>query len=248
MLEQQVIEEWISKKNMPRVLSLDGFHSVKHAMRFGAEILQIITSNHEALVSLSTSHASDVAYQLLTDVQTVSRETIKKLTGAIHPTETAALALKPTWDLSTVLSRSRIAPAVLLENPRNLGNLGAAIRVAAGMQSSGVVSLGDVDPWHANVIRGSAGLHYALPVAHIQSLSNIEGPILAFDADGQDIRTSTVPSNAALAFGSERHGISEDLRNRADLVLSFPMRPGVSSYNLTTTVAMALYHWTATSK
>ena len=53
----------------------------------------------------------------------------------------------------------------------------------------------------------------------------------------------TYEDDAVLAFGSERHGLSAGVRARADLVVSLPMRPKVSSYNLTTSVAMGLYHW-----
>ena len=46
-----------------------------------------------------------------------------------------------------------------------------------------------------------------------------------------------------LAFGSERHGLSDGIRARADHLVALPMEPQVSSYNLATSVAMALYHW-----
>jgi TrmH family RNA methyltransferase len=67
--------------------------------------------------------------------------------------------------------------------------------------------------------------------------------VFALDADGADIADVRIPSDAVLAFGSERHGLSAAMRERADQLVSLPMRPLVSSYNLTTSVAMALYHW-----
>nr|MBA3583830.1 rRNA methyltransferase [Gemmatimonadota bacterium] len=44
-----------------------------------------------------------------------------------------------------------------------------------------------------------------------------------------------------LAFGSERRGLSGAILDRADLVVGIPMREGVSSLNLVTAVAVALY-------
>ena len=67
--------------------------------------------------------------------------------------------------------------------------------------------------------------------------------MIAFDAGGERLRDVRIPDDAVLAFGSERHGLSPEVRERADLVVSLPMRPKVSSYNLTTSVAMGLYHW-----
>ena len=50
-----------------------------------------------------------------------------------------------------------------------------------------------------------------------------------------------VPPGAILAFGTERHGASEELLSRASRRLAIPMMPGVSSLNLATSVAVALY-------
>ena len=40
-------------------------------------------------------------------------------------------------------------------------------------------------------------------------------------------------------------GLSDELRARTDHLVSLPMRPQVSSYNLATSVAMTLFHWSA---
>ena len=44
-----------------------------------------------------------------------------------------------------------------------------------------------------------------------------------------------------LAFGTERHGISAELLERADARVAIPMRAGVSSLNLATSVAVTLF-------
>ncbi|HWT93945.1 MAG TPA: TrmH family RNA methyltransferase, partial [Solirubrobacteraceae bacterium] len=50
-----------------------------------------------------------------------------------------------------------------------------------------------------------------------------------------------VPPGALLAFGTERHGLSDALLAQADARVRIPMRAGVSSLNLATAVAAALY-------
>ncbi|MGB8649871.1 MAG: TrmH family RNA methyltransferase, partial [Mycobacteriales bacterium] len=97
-----------------------------------------------------------------------------------------------------------------------------------------------LDPWHPAVVRGAAGLHFALPVLAC-ALDEVTGPVLALDADGD--RLGEVPDDAALVVGSERAGVSAAVRARADAVVSLPMRPGVSSLNLATAVSAALYAW-----
>ncbi|MET9226705.1 TrmH family RNA methyltransferase [Lentzea sp. NPDC003310] len=215
---------------------LEGFHAVKHALRFGADVHKLTTTDLAATIRLAETHAPDLCEQFAA-AQEVSEDQFKRrfLTGRIHPTGVAGLANRPE------LPFDREAPIVLLDNPRNLGNFGAAIRVAAGLDAGGVIATGDVDPWHPAVLRGSAGLHFALPVARATSL-DFSGELIAFDADG-DLLKGPIPDDAVLAFGSERHGISDEVRARASRIVSLPMRETISSYNLTTSVAMGLYHW-----
>ncbi|MFI6098534.1 TrmH family RNA methyltransferase [Lentzea sp. NPDC051213] len=213
---------------------LEGFHAVKHALRFGAHVHPLITTDLAAAISLAETHAPDLREQFAAATE-VDQAAFKIRAGRMHPTGVAGFAEQPD------LPFDRNAPIVLLDNPRNLGNFGAAIRVAAGLDAGGVLSTGDVDPWHPNVIRGSAGLHFALPVAKTETL-DFAGELIAFDADG-DLLTGPIPDNAVLAFGSERHGLSPEVRAKAARIVRLPMRDRVSSYNLTTSVAMGLYHW-----
>jgi RNA methyltransferase, TrmH family len=220
---------------------LEGFHAVKHAVRFGAPVEPLVTLSRSALLGLAQSHAPDLLDRF-DHAREVDKAEFTRLVGRPHPTGVAGFAARPAVDVAGLV-KDRDTPLVLLDNPRNLGNFGAVIRVAAGLGAGGVLSIGDVDPWHPNVLRGSAGLHFALPVGKLDTLDGIEGPVFALDADGDDIADVRIPSNAVLAFGSERHGLSEAMRERADHLVSLPMRSLVSSYNLTTSVAMALYHW-----
>ncbi|MFJ6670669.1 TrmH family RNA methyltransferase [Actinosynnema sp. NPDC091369] len=198
----------------------------------------VVVLDRDKAVALARSHAPDLV-EIFERAEVVSAAGFERVVGRSHPTGVGGVAERPAVDLAA----GRGGPLVLLDNPRNLGNFGAVIRVAAGLGAGGVVSLGDVDPWHPNVLRGSAGLHFALPVARLGGLDEVGGTVIAFDADGQALRDVRIPDDAVLAFGSERHGLSAEVRARADLVVSLPMRPKVSSYNLTTSVAMGLYHW-----
>jgi len=208
----------------------------------------VVCSSPAAALSLVNSHAPDIGPAIEALITPVDKPMLRELVGSVHPTEIAALASKPSYAADTLVRKPRKTPLVLLDNPRNLGNFGAVIRVAAGMRAAGVVSIGDLDPWHTTILRGSAGLHYAVPVARVSEISTVEGTVIAFDAGGVDATKVRIPSDAVLAFGSERHGLSQAMRERADELVSIPMRHGVSSYNLTTSVAMALYQWTLDSE
>jgi TrmH family RNA methyltransferase len=136
---------------------------------------------------------------------------------------------------------------VLLEEPRNLGNIGACIRVAAAADAAGVITTGAQDPWHPEVLRGAAGLHFALPVVRIVEPTFDDRRLIAIDPEGDAFDPARLPSRAVLAFGTERHGISEGLLAHSDHRASIPMRTGVSSLNLATSVAAVLFAWRLTS-
>lgn len=227
---------------------LDGFHALKHAVRFGAEIPVAVGTDRAATLALADDLAPDVRAALDALLTEVPEETYRALVPRPHPTGVAALALRPARaaQLASLARLPRTAPVVVLDNPRNLGNAGAVIRLAAGFGATGVVTTGTLDPWHPTVVRAGAGLHFATAVERVEPASLPAGPVFALDPEGDDIRGVRIPDDAVLAFGSERSGLSGELRARADRLLSLPMRPQVSSYNLATSVAMTLYHWSAT--
>ncbi|MGW0083198.1 TrmH family RNA methyltransferase [Streptomyces sp. NPDC003393] len=230
----------------PTVL-LDGFHALKHAVRFGAEVPVAVTADRAAALALAGELAPDVRDTLDALLAEVPRDTYASLVPRPHPTAVAALALRPSREanLRALARTPRGAPVVVLDQPRNLGNAGAVIRLAAGFGATGVVTTGTLDPWHPTVVRGGAGLHFATVVERLSADELPTGPLFALDPEGEDIRGLKLPDDAVLAFGSERSGLSAGLRQRTDHLVALPMRPQVSSYNLATSVAMTLYHWSA---
>jgi hypothetical protein len=116
-------------------------------------------------------------------------------------------------------------------------------RVAAAADVAGVLTTGSSDPWHPDAIRGAAGLQFALPVARVDELPATDRPIVALDPEGEDLRPSRLPADAVLAFGAERYGLTDTLLARADARIRIPMRRGVSSLNLATSVAAVLFAW-----
>ncbi|MEW2129150.1 TrmH family RNA methyltransferase [Streptomyces sp. NPDC005435] len=226
---------------------LDGFHALKHALRFGAEVPVAVTTDRKATLALADELAGDLADTLDALLVEVSATAYAGLVPRPHPTGVAALAVRPSREanLRALARTPRTAPVVVLDEPRNLGNAGAVIRLAAGFGATGVVTTGTLDPWHPTVVRGGAGLHFATAVERLGVDELPAGPLFALDPEGEDIRGTVLPDDAVLAFGSERSGLSAALRARADHLLALPMRPQVSSYNLATSVAMTLYHWSA---
>jgi len=221
---------------------LEGFHALKHALRFGAEIEAVLSSDPAGLEKLARELAPDVGERLRELTTPVDDETYRQLGGYAHHTRVAALARRPAFDIGEALARREV-PAVFLEDPRHLGNLGAVVRVAAAVNAAAVLTTGEQDPWDPVAIRGSGGLHFALPVGRVDPGIGFDRPLVALDPDGDDLTSDRLPDDAIFAFGSERHGLSGELLARADARLRLPMRAGVSSLNLATSVSAVLFAW-----
>jgi len=220
---------------------LEGFHALKHALRFGADVDEVLAADADELEDLASELAPDLRGSLAGRATAVSRELLAELVPQAPRTGVVAIARRPDIDVGAILAGPRRAPIVLLENPRTMGNLGACVRVAAAADAAAVLTTGTNDPWHPDALRGAAGLHFALPVAGVAHLPPTDRPLIAIDPEGNDLRPAELPPGAILAFGTERHGLTSDLLDRADARLGIPMRSGVSSLNLATAVAAVLF-------
>ena len=222
---------------------IEGFHALKHALRFGAELLEAVAVDPDSLEALAADLAPDLAGTLAGRVEQIDAETLARIVPLVPRTGVVAIARRPPLDLAATLADPRPAPVVLLEDPRNMGNIGACVRVAAAADAAALLTTGEHDPWYPDAVRGGAGLPSALPVGAIEALPDSDRPLLAIDPEGEDLIPARLPERAVLAFGTERHGLSSELLQRADARIAIPMRPGVSSLNLATSVAVTLFTW-----
>jgi TrmH family RNA methyltransferase len=212
---------------------LEGFHAIKHAIRFGGEILGAWTADPDQVENLLERLAPDVRIPF----EVVDIEALKNV---VPRGQVVAVARRPVQpDPDTVLAGP--GHVVLLEDPRHLGNVGAVVRVAAAAGAAGVMTTGRHNPWHPDALRGSAGLHFGLPVHHIRAVRIQGRALMAFDPAGEPLAPDEFPAAAVLAFGTERDGLSDELLARAQRRVALPMSPGVSSLNLATAVAATLY-------
>ncbi len=237
-----VVRRFHEARRGDSLVVLQGFHALKHALRFGATVELVACADPSELARLSEALAPDLRERIQALAVVLPAEAFKRLGPYVPHTGVVSIAARVPADPLAVLQGNEDRPVVLLEDPRHFGNLGAVIRVAAAVGVAGVLTTGRQDPWDPVAVRGSAGLHFALPVARLPGLpERLVRPLLALDPEGEDLRPEAIPKRALLAFGTERAGLSPELLARADARLRLPMRPGVSSLNLATSVAAVLY-------
>lgn len=229
-----------SAGDRPDLVRLEGLHAVKHALRFGAEVEVLVTPDPDGLTALVATLAPDLSERFAWLAVPVTASHWQQMAPRGLPSPALALARRPPVGVADVLA----APGrvLALDRPRHLGNLGAAIRVAAAAGAGGVLVLDGPDPWHPTAVRTAAGLQYAVACAATASLPTTTRPVVALDPDGVALDGTAIPEDAVVLVGTERGGLTPALRARADQRVAIPMRAGVSSLNLATAVAVALYH------
>jgi RNA methyltransferase, TrmH family len=234
-----LIDQFEEARRADGLVVLEGFHALKHALRFDADIDIIAAMDPGALELLATELAPDLSGRFMADATVVPPPVFRRLGRRAPHTGVLAIAKRPPVNVLGTLSGP--GAVVVLEDPRNLGNLGAVIRVAAAADAAGVFTTGAVDPWDSAVIRGSAGLHFAIPVARLEQVPLVNRPLVVMDPGGDELRVDCIPPEPLLVFGTERHGVSRDLLLKADARYRIPMRAGISSLNLATSVATVLF-------
>jgi len=247
MTDHALIDRFRQARRDTSLAVMDGLHAVKHGLRFGAETLEIVSPDVDAALLLAAEVAPDIRPRLTAELTQISSDEFRQLSPVPPDTGVIAVARRPQVSAADALGGPADVPVVLLENPRNPFNIGAAVRVAAAAGAGGLLVTGMQDPWHPAAIVSAAGLQFALPVARADGIpsvdpGSVEGrPVIAIDPQGEPMPWGGVSPGAILAFGTERHGASPELLSRAVRRLSIPMTPGVSSLNLATSVAVTLY-------
>lgn len=139
---------------------------------------------------------------------------------------------------------------VVLDGVRLVGNIGAIIRTTAAFGGSGVVllnsGLGSVHD--RRLIRASRGLLFTLPVV----VSTVEALLGFFEEQDIGVVTGSVrggidvmhlsrlPGRAAIVLGSERHGCSGVLEERADAQVRIATTSRVESLNVSVAAGILL--------
>ena len=225
----------------PRLAVLEGFHPARHALQFGAHLDVAVTYDQQKLSKLAERLAPESLPGIERVLQVVTRDRFTRLSQRSLSSPLLSICARPDHDVAAVLA-GRAKPVVHLDRPRNPGNVGAVIRVAAAADL-GAVTVSGQDPWSPVAIRSATGLQFALPVERLELSASWGRPIVAVDVDGEPLDMGGLSPDSILVVGGERHGLPAWIREVAQRSVGVPMRAGVSSLNLATALTAVLYSW-----
>lgn len=160
------------------------------------------------------------------------------------------VAVARSGDLS--LARLALSPrplVVVLDGAEKPGNLGAVLRTADAAGADAVIASGEgVDFYNPNVIRGSLGTVFSVPVAAASAeqtrawLREQKLQIVTARVEAQQtLWQADLRGPVALVLGSEARGLGDDWHGPDVLSVRLPQHGAADSLNLSATAAVLLY-------
>jgi len=212
---------------------LEGFKSISEAFNAGIEIDYVFVLKDKA------SRYSFLSKRLVLTTEAV----LKKISTTDSAPEAVGVGVQKHYTLDDLKISKKV---ILLENIRDLGNLGTILRSAVAFGADGVILYGDcADLYNPKCVRSTVGNLWKIPVVYAAELGGM------FD-DFQRIATLPRTENLLkdfkpgekmlVMFGSEADGLSEKLINYANTSVKIEMSDAVESLNLSVSCAVVMYN------
>lgn len=177
-----------------------------------------------------------------------------KVLAALTGTETnqgvVAVAEQRQDSWQSVWEKKDNLLAVLVDGVQDPGNLGTIIRTAAALAADAVfLSRGTTDLYSEKTVRSTMGALFYLPVFAVDDLGSFlaevkeQGIALAAGDLAADLYCSQADFTQPLmiCLGNEGNGISQTVRNMADLKVRIPMPGRTESFNVGIASGILLY-------
>ena len=186
-------------------------------------------------------------------VSPVSEDGLAALAETVQPQGLVAVCSQVDVSLMEALSKGPRLVAVAAEI-RDPGNAGTILRTADAAGAGAVVFAGDaVDPYNGKCVRASAGSLFNVDVVRDRALASVVDnlrdsgfQVLAATGYGDSdldelLDDGSLSRPTAWLFGSEAHGLSDELLSSADKRVRVPIYGGAESLNLAAAAAVCLY-------
>ena len=218
---------------------LEGEHLVEEAIKERAQIkLIVVTSNR-------LEDYKNLLAQTDVQVLVVSQDVFYKL--SMTETTQGILAAVNIENQAEPPCTGRI---IVLDAVQDPGNLGTIIRTAdaAGFDAV-VLGAGTVDLYNDKVIRSMQGSHFHIPVfqadlrEYLPALKDkgVEVAVTALHRDSKDYSILQGKSDIAIVVGNEGQGVSSEVIDLADIVVTIPMFGKAESLNVAIASALLMY-------
>lgn len=213
---------------------LEGFKSVEEAFNAGIEIDYVFVSDAEK-------------YSFLNCKIIITNEAVlKKISTTDSAPDVVAVAKKKVYSVEDLKDAQKV---VLLENIKDLGNLGTILRTSTAFGADAVVLYGKecADLYNPKCVRSSVGNLWKIPVVYIEDFDKLNifkdfERIATLPRANKYLKNFNVKEPVLVMFGSEADGLSDELIDFATKEVKIEMASTVESLNLSVSCAVVLYN------
>ncbi len=215
---------------------LEGFKSIKEAFDYGIKIEKVFVDK---------KHVANYTF-FDGDIIETTEAVLKKLSSTESAPEAVAVGFQKIYDKSVFKNAQKV---VLLENIKDLGNLGTIIRSSVAFNVDVIVLYGgqSVDIYNPKSVRASVGNLWKIPIVEIKEFNDLKEIFGTFNRVATLPRTKNLLKNykinlpALIMFGSEADGLSQELTEYSTDTVKIEMSKAVESLNLASSVSIILY-------
>ena len=229
----------------------EGEKAVKRLLASGLDIIALYLTEDRftSIKILIEQHHQEAEL----NVYLAEKEAMEKIVGfSLHQGIMAAGRIPKEKTLDEVMgSTSRPYLFVILDQIGDAENMGAIFRTSQAMNVSAMIlDKKSTSPWMRRSVRVSMGAVFDMPVVTVESIRETlvrlkEKGIVTFATTLNDhavpIWNCDSTGDTAIIFGSEGHGIKEEIIEVCDKEVAVPMRDIMHSLNVSMAHGIVLY-------
>ena len=213
---------------------LEGYKAVEEAFRFWINIKKIFVLKEKAN-----------KYRFLNKELILTTEAVlKKISAADTAPEAVAVGVQKHFSINDIKNSKKI---VLLENIKDLGNLGTILRTSAAFNFDAVILFGDcADLYNPKCVRSSVGNLWKIPVVNVKNIEDMNvfanyQRIATLPKAANLLKEFKAKDRCIVMFGSEADGLSKTLIDFSTDSVKIEMAENVESLNLSISCGVVLY-------
>ena len=180
----------------------------------------------------------------------LSRNLFDKLTDAEHGVDILAVCRMEQHGLELIDQLDDSSCVLVCDRVQDPGNIGTMIRTAVAAGYGAVVMMpGTVDVYSPKVLRSTAGMVFAIPIAYAKDEDELfdamkrsgRRVVVTDPAGGRAYYEENLSDGIALVIGNEGAGVSDSIKKRADVRVTLPMKGSIESLNAAVAAAVLMY-------
>lgn len=214
-----------------------------------AKSLGIVKKAYATMAYVEAQGVSEEEYFAGVDYELVEDKVMKEAADTMTPQGILAIVEKPSYCMEDMIA-GEYANLVLLEDLRDPGNLGTIVRTAEGAGIHGIImSKETVDLFNPKVVRSTMGSIFRVPFLYVEDfkkavedLQKSGVSVVATDLQGKNAYDGeTYEKKTAIVIGNEAKGISQQMREQADVLVRIPMEGKLESLNASVAAGIMMY-------